>query len=53
MKNNEILEKMKKDGYCVVNKFNNEEVSIIRSELNEIYLTMPDYSSLYSKTNLE
>jgi len=53
MTNNEILEKIKKDGYCVVNKFNNEEVSIIRSELNEIYLTIPDYSSLYSKTNLE
>ena len=53
MENNEILEKLKKDGYCVVSKFTDEEVSIIKSELKEIYDTIPDYSSLYSRTKLD
>ncbi len=53
MENNEILKSIQENGYCITPKFNTEEVSIIKSELMEIYDTMPDYSSLYSKSKLD
>ncbi|MHA1972807.1 MAG: phytanoyl-CoA dioxygenase family protein [Candidatus Hodarchaeales archaeon] len=53
MENSEILKKIKKYGYCMIPKFTNEEVTIIKNELIEIYDTMPDYSALYSRKTLE
>jgi len=53
MSNDKILENVKKDGYCVVSMFSEDEVKIIKTELMEIYDTIPDYSALYSRKTLE
>ena len=53
MENSEILEKIKKDGYCVVPKFTEEEVKTIRDELTEIYKLIPDFAAFYSKKTIE